>query len=138
MGVIECDYETSTGKVRPGTSKIGAPPKNSENRLASIVAEVTINRRSSRLECGDSGFTIQDFGICRKVLVIAKNANSDFQKREDQSKEVEAQNLNPELEKHKHKHKHKRGNLKRSLRKSPNKRSVFSDLSCASSMMMAE
>jgi hypothetical protein len=36
----------STGKVRPGMVKVGTLPKNIENLLESIVAEVTISLRS--------------------------------------------------------------------------------------------
>ena len=41
-------YLTSTGKVRPDTSTMGASPKCSENRAVSMVAEVTMRRRSGR------------------------------------------------------------------------------------------
>ena len=41
-------YSTSTGYVRPSTCTTGAPPKNSEKRSVSMVAELMMTLRSGR------------------------------------------------------------------------------------------
>ena len=41
-------YSTVTGKVRPGTVMMGAPPKYAENRCVSMVADMSTTFRSGR------------------------------------------------------------------------------------------
>ena len=81
-------YETSSGNTRPGTSMIGQPPRNADDRRRSSVADMTTIRRSSRAShaclasaSARSAWTLRSWNSSRTMVRKSESSGSLLQAR---------------------------------------------------------